>query len=267
MSDRHSYWFPLFLAGVLLLPYRYIMETVEDAALPAGKPFTVQDNRFESPWGEVTPNSSLAWILSSAIVAAILIVATIWWYRRLNRQGWHPGAVAIRAAVVAVVGGALLTLLADMVRNGREGVRLAISTSVVLLVAAGVLFLRYHHLGRPAWGVGATLTLAFAVATFLVSQFTVSVLVLLVAVGAAALAWYERAIVAATASITLMALTAWTARHIVSSGDTRLGFLMVDQAPSAVPVLSNLAALGPGIVLLLSSGVSLLLRARAPRAA
>lgn len=114
-ADRHGYWFPLLLFGVLTVaaaPLYVVAQHVVAQHVVAQPYGTADPTGGEVPGGAlytyepVSGHAGRYWL--AALIAGGLL--TVWWYRlrgrRIGPQG--AGLVAVAAAAIAVAAGAVL---------------------------------------------------------------------------------------------------------------------------------------------------------------
>ncbi|MEN3357928.1 MAG: hypothetical protein V7637_1910 [Mycobacteriales bacterium] len=133
-ADRHGFWFPLVLFGVLMLAAAplYIAHEVPAESVAAGG--DVADSRNLYAFQLNLVRAGRYW-LAALIIGGLL---TVWWYRRRGRRigPQSAGAVAVVTAALAVAAAAIV---------GITGLRWIIvwpfdrGYSVTLVIAVGLI--------------------------------------------------------------------------------------------------------------------------------
>jgi hypothetical protein len=269
-TDRHGYWFPLLLMGVLTL-----------AAIPL-----YQTDIFDSPtvqfrvpvFGLVDPVGvfsggylpacpkaiGLYWLVAPLLALA----ATTWWYRwRAGRIGVETPLRPYTQATVAGFAAALSLPLAravlpSAVRNWGMGLsRHSLLLGVTALVVVGVVGTVFAtRMSRPA-----RLVVPMVVVLPLVAALTVHQNggLLLVAIGLLVLSWLERSWLCATVSLVLTGFTLLGVTFYTERMFRYLGWVFANTGHSTLYSAQDL--LLPGAVLVVGGVVALIARRRVSR--
>ncbi|WP_090096404.1 hypothetical protein [Lentzea jiangxiensis] len=253
-DDRHGYWFPLLLLGVLSL-----------GAIPLTRPDPNPTDHMTQgdPWSFLNPlvhlgprsqlevlhplPLSLYWLA----VLVVGVVATVWWYQwRARRVGVEtPTRTYVLAAVfgmVAVLFGLPLSLTLFYEYSPVYPTPLVVAIAMALLLVPAVFALRARH-RRPLFVPVGLLLLSMSLSLLQVpdvdvdlgmggmAQFTV------MAFGLATLAWLERSVLCAVITAVFTA----TVLIVNNSAVTlpALGFAQDVLLPATVLVLGGLGAL------------------------